>query len=212
MKFAELLERVGDAPVFRTAMLVTGQDSAVDIRRQLDRWVHGEKVVMLRRGVYTLAPRYARTALHPFVAANALRKASYVSLQSALAYYGMIPEYTPVTTSVTARRPEEVDTPLGRFLFRHVKSPLLFGFRELQISPDQRALLASPEKALIDLLYLTPGSDAPEYLGELRVQMSEGFDVMACNEMAARTGSKKVVRGVRTLQRLWEHEEGYFEL
>ena len=50
-----------------------------------------------------------RVSAHPFVVANALKKASYVSLQSALSHYGMIPEYVPVTTSVTTRRPEEVE-------------------------------------------------------------------------------------------------------
>jgi len=212
MKFADLIQRVGDALTFRTAMLLTGEESLADIRRQLNRWVHAGKVIMLRRGVYTLAPLYARTRLHPFVAANALRKASYVSLQSALAYYGMIPEYTPVTTSVSTRRPEEVDTPLGRFLFRHVKSTLLFGFREQQVCPGQRALLATPEKALLDLLYLTPDSDSPDYLRELRVQAIDVFRYAVFAEMAERTGVKKVIRAVHTLQCVWESDEGYREL
>lgn len=212
MKFAELIQKVNGTTIFRTALLLTGQESAADVRRQLDRWVHGGKVIMLRRGVYTLAPLYARTLVHPFVAANTLVKASYVSLQSALAFYGMIPEYTPVTTSVTTHRPEELETPIGRFLFRHVKTTLLFGFREQEVSPGQKSLLATPEKALLDLLYLTPDSDSPAYLRELRLQPGETFDHTAFREMAARTGVKKLPRAVQALEQLWENEEEYHNL
>ncbi len=212
MKFADLLQHIADLPTFRTAMLLNGEESAADIRRQLDRWVHAGKIIMLRRSVYTVAPLYARNVLHPFVAANALCKASYVSLQSALAYYGMIPEYTPVTTSVTTRRPELLDTPIGHFLFRHVQPTLLFGFHELEVSPGQRALLATPEKALLDLLYLTPDSDAHGYLRELRLHFSEVFDKQELKAMALRTGYKKVVRAVQRLLQFDEDEEGYEEL
>jgi hypothetical protein len=88
----------------------------------------------------------------------------------------------------------------------------LFGFREQEVSPGQRALVATPEKALIDLLYLTPDSDAPAYLRELRVQSTDAFDQMAFKAMAMRTGVKKVMRAVQTLQRLWENEEESLEL
>ena len=167
---------------------------------------------MLRRSVYVLALRYSRSAPHPFVIANAMHRASYVSLQSALAYYGMIPEYTPVTTSLTTRRPEDVQTPLGHFVYRHIKTPLLFGFREEEVIPGQRALLATPEKALIDLLYLTPGSDAPGYLAELRLERTDAFEQETFLRMAAQTGAKKVVRAAHALQQLWAQEEGYTPL
>jgi hypothetical protein len=57
-----------------------------------------------------------------------MRKASYVSLQSALAYHGAIPEHVPMTTSVTTRRPERLQTPIGPFLYRHVKRSFFFGY------------------------------------------------------------------------------------
>ena len=134
------------------------------------------RVLRLRRGVYALGKPYRQTMAHPFSVANALKKASYVSLQSALAHYGMIPEYVPVTTSVTTGRPEELETPAGRFQFRHVASRLFQGFAETEVSPGEFALLASPYKALVDLLYLTPGSDKSEYLVELRLTRPERFE------------------------------------
>lgn len=207
MKLEELAEKVPSNGLFRTGHILSGKRSVADVRRQLDRWVKSGRVVQLRRGVYALAEPYRKTPPHPFAVANALKKASYVSLQSALAYYGMIPEYVPVTTSVSARRPEEITNQVGRFIFRHVATHLLFGFNEAEVSREQFAWIASPHKALADLLYLTPRSDLVEYLQELRLEPPEGFDLDALHAAAARIGSAKVVRAVRRLEELWRQEE-----
>ncbi|MCY3776186.1 MAG: hypothetical protein OXH11_09390 [Candidatus Aminicenantes bacterium] len=156
--------------------------------------------------MYLLSHLYSKTPAHPFAAANALKKASYVSLQSALAHYGMIPEYVPVTTSITTGRPEELSTPIGRFQFRHVSVPLFFGFGELEIARDQMALLARPEKALVDLLYLTPHSDRVEYLRELRLERPRGLDLEGLHAVVERFRSAKIERAVARLLELWENQ------
>ena len=212
MKYNEMLAIVGEAEVFTTASLLAGQPSPRDIRRQLDRWLKAGKIVMLRRGVYAVSAPFARRRPHPFVVANALRTASYVSLQSALAYYGMIPEHTPVTTSITTGRPESLSNPMGRFVFQHVKKPLFSGFAEREIEPGQRALMATPEKALVDLLYLTPGSDTPAYLEELRVTPVPHLDGERLAETAKRCGSKKVIRAISRIQALWKAEKEFVAL
>lgn len=149
---------------------------------------------------------YIESTAHPFSVANALKRASYVSLQSALSHDGMIPEYVPVTTSVTTGRPEEVDTPMGRFQFRHVGSRLFFGFNEIEISQNQFVLLASRSKALVDLLYLTPHSDEIEYLSELRSEKLEHFQLEDLQSTVERCGSLKVERAVNRLIKLWEKD------
>jgi len=101
------------------------------------------------------------------------RRTSYVSLESALSYYAMIPEYVPATTCITTGRPEELSTPCGRMIFKHVSQGRFFGFRETDLNRDQSALLASPPKAVVDLLYLTPRSDDESYLSELRMEPME---------------------------------------
>ena len=206
MKLEELARRVGAAGLFRSGQILAGERDPAGVRRQLDRWVKRGRVLRLRRGVYVLQKPYATAEVHPFAAANALKKASYVSLQSALAHYGMIPEFVPVTTSVTTGRPEEISTPLGRFQFRHVSTPLFFGFTEVEIAVGQRALLATPQKALVDLLYLTAHSDDSDYLRELRLEVPDGFDVDALRSTSARHGSAKVERAVAQLIELWEEE------
>jgi hypothetical protein len=114
----------------------------------------------------------------------------------------MIPEFVPVTTSATTGRPEELDTPLGRFLFRHVKKSAFFGYTQTEISRGQPVFLASPEKALLDLLYLTPGSDSPAYLEELRFEPSDRFDWSTLRKQAERIGSRKLKRAVELLSRM----------
>jgi len=202
MKWQELLTIARNTPVFSSSLLLAGRGSAGAVRRQLDRWVKSGRLLQLRRGVYAVAPPYRAEAPHPFLVANYLRKASYVSLQSALAHYGMIPEFVPVTTSVTMSRPEELQTPLGRFLFRHVKKSAFFGYAPTEISRGQAVFLASPEKALLDLLYLTPGSDSPAYLEELRFEPADHFDWHAFQMNAERIGSRKLKRAMKLISRL----------
>jgi hypothetical protein len=207
VKIEDLVARVGPSGLFRTGQILAGEHSPADVRRQLDRWVKTGRVIQLRRGVYALAKPYCRTPAHPFTAANMLKKASYVSLQSALAHHGMIPEYVPVTTSITTGRPEELDTPVGRFQFRHVADRLFYGFAETEMAPGQFALLADPYKALVDLLYLTPHSDQAAYLRELRLTRPQGFDPGKLHATAGRGGSAKVQRAVRRLLEGWKRED-----
>ena len=209
MHFDLLLARVPPNGLFRTGQVLAGQSSPENLRRQLDRWVKAGRVVRLRRGVYLVAAPYAAVPAHPFAIAGALDRASYVSLHSALAHYGMIPEYVPVTTSVTTRRAQQLDTPRGRFLFRHLLPRRMFGFVEIEVAHGQRVMLARAEKALVDLLYLTPHSDRLPYLRELRLTPADSLDAERLRAAVLRTGSRKVARAVRLLLNLWRDEEGW---
>lgn len=185
MEFTRLLDVVGDEPVVETGLLLAGAVDPADIRRQLSRWVASGRLYQLRRGLYALAPPFQRTKPHPFVVANLLVRSSYVSLQAALAYYGLIPEATPVVTSVTTGRPGRRDTPPGAYEYHRLKVGLFFGYRLVEISPGQRAFIATPEKALLDLAHLHPGGDDPAYLQELRLQNLEKLDTQAMQRLAA---------------------------
>ena len=166
MEFNSLLKLIGDEPIFESSILLAGDVDPKLIRIQLSRWIKAGKIYQLRRGLYSIAPPYQRQQPHPFLVANHLQKASYVSLQSALSFYGLIPEVVNITTSVSTGRPERLDTPLGTFEFRHIKTELLFGYRMTELG-EQSALIATPEKALLDLIYLQPGGDSLAYLKEL---------------------------------------------
>jgi predicted transcriptional regulator of viral defense system len=208
MKFAELLTLVGDQPLFETGLLLAGDVDPNDVRRQLSRWVRSGRIRKLRRGLYTLAPPYQNVVPHPFLIANALMPGSYVSLQSALAFYSFIPEYTPRTLSVTTLR---TSTWERGFQFQHLAPHLFFGYQLADLSEGQQAFVATPEKALLDLAHLTPHSDSPYYLRELRLQHLDRLDLPRLREFAERSGKPKWRRVATQLEKLASQEKGEYE-
>ncbi|HVC34585.1 MAG TPA: hypothetical protein VNL16_13830 [Chloroflexota bacterium] len=213
MKLRQLLEIVGDAPVFETGLLLAGDVDPDDIRRQLSRWTRTGQIYQLRRGCYALAPPLRKVKPHPFVIANRLVRASYVSCESALAHHGMIPEYVPVTTSVTTRRPGTWDTPLGRFTFHHVQIGFFRGYEWIEVDANQDAFIAAPEKALLDLIYLRPGADSPAFLTELRLQNLEQLSLEGLHYQADLDGSPKLRRAAAIVDKLAQQEaEEYVKL
>ena len=194
MKFSQLLEMVGDEPIFETGLLLAGEIDPLDVRRQLSRWTQTGRLYQLRRGLYALAPPYQKSNPHPFRVANHLVRSSYVSCQSALAHYGLIPEYVPVTISLTAARPVHWETALGTYEFRHIKAELFFGYQLIELTGEQEAFVATPEKALLDLIYLHPGGASPAYLQELRLQNLERLDLDTLAYQAARADQPKLQR------------------
>jgi predicted transcriptional regulator of viral defense system len=211
MRFEELIEIVGDQPVFETDLLMAGDVDPANVQRQLSRWTEAGRVYQVRRGLYALAPPFQRVKPHPFLVANRLTRPSYVSLQSALAYYGLIPEYVPVTTSVTTMRPGRWDAPLGRYAFRHVKGDLFWGYRLVDVTPEQHAFVASPEKALLDLIYLEPGADSPNYLRELRLQNLDHLDLDELERQAGHAGSQKLRRAAVHVEHLAQSKAMEYE-
>jgi predicted transcriptional regulator of viral defense system len=196
MEFGELLQLVGREPVFETGFLLAGERSPDYLRRRLSGWVAAGKLIQLRRGLYTLAPPYQKTTPHPFLIANRLVPGSYVSLQAALAHYDLIPEYTPVVTSVTARRPGSWATPFGEMVYRAIRREYLFGYQRITPAPEQTVYIATPEKALLDLVYLTPRGETQAYLESLRLQNLEQIDPAGLIELAGRMKKPKLRRAL----------------
>ena len=93
----------------------------------------------------------------PFLIANHLRGPSYVSLESALSYWNMIPERAYEISSVTLKTSKIFKTPVGRYSYRHLNAPYYsYGIKSIAYSPKQTILIASAEKALCDKIVLTP--------------------------------------------------------
>jgi predicted transcriptional regulator of viral defense system len=146
-----------------------------------------------------LSDTYRKTTPHPFLVANAMKRASYVSLQSALAHYGLIPEYVPSVTSVTTGRPETVSTSIGNFIFKHIKIDMFHGYKTIEIGDGQSVFVASPAKALLDLFYLTPGAENVSYQKELRLQNLDILDLGQLTLLARESKSQKLVRAIKNI-------------
>jgi predicted transcriptional regulator of viral defense system len=210
MDYDTLLSLVGDDPLFESSLLMAGDVDPRLIRLQLTRWVNSGRILQLRRGLYAIAPPYQKVKPHPFLVANHLQRASYVSLQSALAFHGLIPEVMAMTTSVTAGRPERLDTPLGVYDFRHVKPGLLSGYRMLDLG-GQSARVALPEKALLDLVYLQPGGKSKDFLRGLRLQDLDLIDTTLLLELAESFDSPRMQQAAMHLVELVRSETDSYE-
>ncbi|MFC2157555.1 hypothetical protein ACFLT9_06930 [Acidobacteriota bacterium] len=114
----------------------------------------------------------------PEVIANKVVSPSYISLESALSFHGLIPEETPNPTSVTTARAENFHAAGRLFIYSHMKPAYFRGYTKEKYA-DREVLIASPEKALWDKLYLHSLNFrfSNEWLEELRLQNLEGFDL-----------------------------------
>ena len=211
MNFQELIEIVGDEPLFETGLLLAGDVKPAEVRRQLSRWTKAGRLYQLRRGLYALAPPYRKARPHPFLIANHMVRGSYVSLQSALAFYGLIPEQAPIITSVTTARPGHWETPLGNYDFRHIKTELFRDYCLTDLDNTQQAFIATPEKALLDLVYLQADADSPLYLRELRLQHLETINVPVLQGQAHISGSPKLKRAADIIANMAETEANDYE-
>jgi len=210
MQFEQLLHLVTDQPLFETGLLLSGDVDPNDVRRQLSRWVGVGKLRQLRRGLYTLAPPYQKIIPHPFLVANFLMPGSYVSTQSALAHYGLIPEYVARTWSVTTEHPARWE---NGFHFQHLAMHLFFGYQRVDLPQEQSDFLATPDKAILDLAHLTPQADTIDYLRQLRLQNLERLNLDRLHELAQRAGKPKWQRVAEHILRLaGEESAGYEEI
>jgi len=118
---------------------------------QLTRWVKKGYLLKIKNGIYVFKRDYEKIKGEEIAAA--LYQPSYLSLESALSAYGFIPEIVYSYISVTGKTNRTFDNKFGRFIYRHLKTELFWGYREVR-TVSGRHLIAEPEKAILDYLYL----------------------------------------------------------
>ena len=134
--------------------LLPGQ--SVGARRAIiHRAARQGEVLRLKPGYYCLAAGLRRRHPHPFVVAGILHYPSQVSVESALAFWGLIPEAVHHVASVTRQRSRTFTTSLGRFEFRRVPCRTLrAGVRSTEVDRGAWAFVSTPLRAIADLVYL----------------------------------------------------------
>jgi hypothetical protein len=129
----------------------------------------------------------------------------------ALAYYHLIPEHVAVITSVTTQRPGEYENKFGRFSYRHIHPSLFFGIEYRLLVKDEYAYVATPEKALLDLIHFRPQGDSREYIESLRLQNLEILDVERLHRLAERSGKPKLKRAASVIEAIARREAEEYE-
>lgn len=110
------------------------------------------EIIRLKRNLYIVNSELGGKATDPCLCANHLYGPSYISVQWAMRYYGMIPERVYLMTSITTKRSREFRTPLGTFSYMHVPASY-FPIGVKSIEEDSVGfLIAGREKALCDTI------------------------------------------------------------
>jgi len=194
MEWSKFIEYVANNPVFNTGFLSAVEDSKY-LRVQISRWVRQKRLIKLKKGYYMLNKPYIKDFPNKMFIANLLKQPSYISFESALSYYSLIPEYVPSIKSITTARPQTIYNELGIFIYKHLKRDLFWGYKKIRLGQD--IFIAEKEKALIDMFYFN--SKEAGYVKELRLQNLETLDLEKLNEYAERTGKKKIISAVKLL-------------
>ena len=136
-------------------------------RNNLTRWVKKGYLIRLRQGYFAFS-EYQNKPDYPFYFANRIYRPSYISLHTALAFYGIIPETVVHITNVTSLKTALFRNHICDYSYSTIHKNLMFGY-ELKPMADNRTIqFACPEKALLDLLYLYPFYNNEQELKELR--------------------------------------------
>lgn len=157
--------------------LVTGclQDYASP-RDIITRMLNAGELIRVKKGLYVFGKLYAN---HPFsleILANMIYGPSYISREYALSFYGIIPEAAYEIMSMCCTRNKIFETPVGRFSYRYLnKDRYTIGVQRIEIRDGVYANIATPEKALADMIYSRNENILDE--AELSLTLTEDYRI-----------------------------------
>jgi predicted transcriptional regulator of viral defense system len=146
-----LIKEFGNIPI--TTSIIESLYPKLKCTERKVAWLENQGyIIRLKRGLYVVNPKYSGVTLSSELIANHLYAPSYISMSSALRYYGLIPETVYTNQSMTIKHARKFPTPIGNFDYKYIsKEAFHIGVRS--VNRDGYAfLIASPEKALCDLV------------------------------------------------------------
>ena len=166
MNFVQFKNSLRDFPVFSIADIRTTH-GGFD-RRRLSEWQKKGYIKKIIKGFYLFSDIDIDESTL-FAIANKIYKPSYISFETAMSYYQLIPESIYMITSASTRRTSLFETPMARFSYRTIKPSLFFGYSLLAGGIK----MASVEKAILDYLYINPEVRTPDDFASLRMNREE---------------------------------------
>mgnify|MGYP000874518246 FL=1 len=173
-------------------------------KNNLTRWVKQNLLVKLRNSWYSF-PDYIKMSNIQHFVSNKIYSPSYVSLHSALAFYGIIPEAIVQTTAVSSLKKANFENNFGSFSYQQILPELMFGNEQKTFLNKHSLFFATPEKAILDLLYLYPQYNSEQEIIELRFDeefMQEELNVERLNEFTEKFQSKALRNRVDLLLKI----------
>lgn len=167
----------------------------------LVRWCKKGLLISLRQGWYAFPEALQIPDMDRRIA-NVIYGPSYISLHYTLSFYEMIPEAVMNITSITTQKTYEFRNDFGTFVYKSVKPKFFYGYKPMVDREGKGFFMATPEKALLDLLYIYPMYESVQDMIDLRLDedfMEDEFDLELFKEYTLRAGNKALENRVKTL-------------
>lgn len=204
MRYDQFQAIVKDFPLISGQYLKLISANSPTLKNQLVRWQKSGKLIKLKKGFYIL--NEANRKINPsrlFVACE-LYKPSYISLEYALSMYGIIPERVVDITCITSKKTTFLENIFGRFIYQQIKTACFTGFTEQKDETGLNYYMATPEKAVVDFLYLNLSSFKENYteilLESFRFQNLEILNAKKLAEYAEFFENKKLKEIIKTVK------------
>lgn len=157
MANADVLKQFGIIP-FDTATLKATFDKYKSPKDKIASFEQSGLLIRLKRGLFVVAPQVHNQPLSKELIANHIYGPSYISLQTALSFYGLIPERVHTVCSMTIKRSRSFENQLGNFDYVSISTEYFsIGVRQEIVNNVYAYLIATPEKALCDMIVGTTG-------------------------------------------------------
>ena len=142
---------------------------------QISFWLKKGYLRKIRKGLYMLSK--IETELDPMVLAEKIYPPSYLSLEFALNYYGIIPDIPGTYTSITSRKTNYYKNDFGNYSYQKIKLVLFTGYKTIQ-KENISFNIAVPEKAMLDYIYFNKNKlvAKDDFWKELRINEDIRFD------------------------------------
>lgn len=163
-------------------------------RGKINQWLKTGELIRVKKGLYVFGPVARRNPYHLESLANLIYGPSAISLSYALSYYGLIPEAVYTVTSITNKRNKLFSTPVGDFTYTYLHpAKYAIGIQLQTLSNNTNFLIASPEKALCDMVALSTKNIHIDSEDKLEAFL---FDDLRIDENAFKTLSIASINGI----------------
>ena len=170
---AMTLKDIGNIP-FDLSVLSSVYPKISSIAGKATELEKNGQIIRLKKGLYVVSPDASGKLLSDGLNANHIYGPSYVSMETALRYYGLIPERILAVRSMTTKHTRSFDNAVGRYEYVCCNNQVFpIGIRMVS-EADSSFLIACPEKALYDLLMCQNTTDL-RFIHELRAYLEENL-------------------------------------
>ena len=157
MLYLKLIQRLQKEKFFifslQDLLILFPEENKKTLQNQMTEWVKRKYVERLKKNLYELNEKGSREVIIPdLYIANRVYSPSYVSLETALSVYGLIPGIAAQVTSITTRPTREFKNKHGIFFYRSCQKRAFIGYRLMQYE-GFKIFIADREKALVDFIY-----------------------------------------------------------